>query len=75
MKVYYFDTEVSHEGDIQREISDITQGDAAEILDVEVPTGHGDHDYYVTISFRIIDAQKFEEATGYSPSDFQSYEK
>lgn len=74
MKIYYYDAEVSHDGDIQREISDITQGDAAEIVNVETPS-HGDHDYFVTISFKILDEKKFEEATGYTPSDFSSYEE
>ena len=74
MKVYYFKTECEHEGDMDREIRDITEGDAAQIVDVNVPP-HGDCDYYVTIYFKILDAQKFEEATGYSPSDFCYYEE
>ena len=74
MKIYYFDAQCSHDGDVQREIGDITRGDAAEIVNVEIPN-HGDHDYFVTISFKILDERKFEEATGYSPSDFSSYEK
>jgi hypothetical protein len=73
-RIYYFRAECEHEGDVDREMREITEGDAAKIVDVDIPP-HGDCDYYVTIYFEILDAQKFEEATGYSPSDFSSYEK
>lgn len=66
---YYYEEECEHEGDIQRSIADITQGDAVEIVKVDIPN-HGDHDYYVTIYFKILDEKKFTESTGYKPSDF-----
>ena len=74
MKIYYFRAECEHEGDVDREVRDITRGGAAEIVDVDIPP-HGDCDYYVTISFKILDEKRFEAETGYEPSDFCSYDK